>query len=79
MPKLKTIINKLQKALAMRGRYVMVNQNQFYFEEIDRICTKFVLTEKKEVDGKIKNITLLESCKAIDVVYFLANMLNGGE
>lgn len=47
MAKLKSIINKLQRALTMRGRYIMVNQNQFYFDEIDKICTKYVLIEKK--------------------------------
>ncbi len=79
MAKLKSIINKLQRALTMRGRYIMVNQNQFYFDEIDKICTKYVLTEKKEINGKMKNNTLLETFKAIDVVNFLVNLLNGGE
>ena len=79
MAKLKSIANKLQKALAMNGRYITINQNQFYSEKLEKMCTKYVLKEKMEIDGKMKDITLLETFRMVDVVNFLADLLNGGE
>ena len=79
MAKLKSIANKLQKALAMNGRYITINQNQFYSEKLEKMCTKYVLKEKAEIDGKPKNVTLLETFRMVDVVNFLADLLNGGE
>lgn len=79
MAKLKSIANKLQKALTMSGRYITINQNQFYSEKLEKMCTKYVLKEKAEIDGKTKNVTLLETFRIVDVVNFLADLLNGGE
>ena len=79
MSKLKSIANKLQKALAMNGRYITINQNQFYSEKLEKMCTKYVLKEKSEIDGETKNATLLETFRMVDVVNFLADLLNGGE
>ena len=79
MAKLKSIANKLQKALTINGRYITINQNQFYSEKLEKMCTKYVLKEKMEIDGKMKNMTLLETFRMVDVVNFLANLLNGGE
>lgn len=79
MAKLKSIANKLQKALTMNGRYITINQNQFYSEKLEKMCTKYVLKEKTEIDGKMQNITLLETFRMVDVVNFLADLLNGGE
>lgn len=79
MAKLKSIANKLQKALAMNGRYITINQNQFYSEKMEKMCTKYVLKEKIEIDGKTKDMTLLETFRLVDVVNFLADLLNGGE
>lgn len=79
MAKLKSIANKLQKALTMNGRYITINQNQFYSEKLEKMCTKYVLKEKVEVDGKMQNVTLLETFRMVDVVNFLADLLNGGE
>ena len=79
MAKLKTIANKLQKALTMNGRYITINQNQFYSEKLEKMCTKYVLKEKMEIDGKMKDMTLLETFCMVDVVNFLADLLNGGE
>ena len=78
MAKLKSIANKLQKALAMNGRYITINQNQFYSEKLEKMCTKYVLKEKIEID-KVQNVTLLETFRMVDVVNFLADLLNGGE
>ena len=79
MAKLKSIANKLQKALTMNGRYITINQNQFYSEKLEKMCTKYVLKEKAEIDGEPKNVTLLETFRMVDVVNFLADLLNGGE
>ena len=79
MAKLKSIANKLQKALTMSGRYITINQNQFYSEKLEKMCTKYVLKEKTEIEGEAKNVTLLETFRMVDVVNFLADLLNGGE
>lgn len=79
MAKLKSIANKLQKALTMNGRYITINQNQFYSEKLEKMCTKYVLKEKVEIDDKMQNATLLETFRMVDVVNFLADLLNGGE
>ena len=79
MAKLKSIANKLQKALTMNGRYITINQNQFYSEKLEKMCTKYVLKEKMEIDDKVQNVTLLETFCMVDVVNFLADLLNGGE
>ena len=79
MAKLKSIANKLLKALTMNGRYITINQNQFYSEKLEKMCTKYVLKEKVEIDGKMKDMTLLETFRLVDVVNFLADLLNGGE
>lgn len=79
MAKLKSIANKLQKALTMNGRYITINQNQFYSEKLEKMCTKYVLKEKMEIDDKMQNVILLETFRLVDVVNFLADLLNGGE
>ena len=79
MAKLKSIANKLQKALTINGRYITINQNQFYSEKLEKMCTKYVLKEKVEIDDKMQNVTLLETFRMVDVVNFLADLLNGGE
>ena len=79
MAKLKSIANKLQKALTMNGRYITINQNQFYSEKLGKMCTKYVLKEKMEIDDKMQNVTLLETFRMVDVVNFLSDLLNGGE
>lgn len=79
MAKLKSIANKLQNALTMNGRYITINQNQFYSDKLEKMCTKYVLKEKMEIDGKMQNVTLLETFRMVDVVNFLADLLNGGE
>lgn len=79
MAKLKSIANKLQKALTLNGRYITINQNQFYSAKLEKMCTKYVLKEKMEIDDKTQNVTLLETFRIVDVVNFLADLLNGGE
>ena len=63
----------------MNGRYITINQNQFYSEKLEKMCTKYVLKEKMEIDDKMQNVTLFETFRMVDVVNFLADLLNGGE
>lgn len=79
MARLKLIVKKLQSALAINKRYITVDQNQFYSEKLRKMCTKYVLKEKIEIDGKTQNVILLETFRITDVVKFLADLLNGGE
>lgn len=78
---LKGIAYKLQKALCLKGRYIRINQTQFYSPELQKMSTKFILKEKiiDEDEGKEKDFTLLETFKLIDVVNYLAEELGGGE
>lgn len=78
---LKGIAYKLQKALCLRGRYIKINQTQYYSAEKERMLTKYALKEKRVVDddGKTKDVTLLETFRMIDVVNYLAEELGGGE
>ena len=79
MARLKSIVNKLQKALTLKGRYIAINQTQFYSEQLGKMCTKYILKEKQEINGEEKNVILLETFKNIDIINFLADLLNGGE
>ncbi len=79
MAKLRTIANKLQTALSLRGRYITINQTQVYSERLDKMCTKYILRERREILGRNRNITLLETFRMVDVVTFLAEKLGGGE
>ena len=76
---LKSIAYKLQKALTFKGRYITINQNQFYSEALEKMSTKYILKEKVEEKGKTKYKTLLETFRLIDVVNYLADILKEGE
>lgn len=78
---LKGIAYKLQKALCLRGRYIKINQTQYYSTEKERMLTKYSLKEKCIINsrGDTKDITLLETFRMIDIVNYLAEELGGGE
>lgn len=78
--KLKNTAYKLQKALCLKGRYIKINQTQYYSEEKQRMLTKYILKEKMfdEDSGKYKDFTLLETFRMIDVVNYFVQILNGG-
>lgn len=78
MTKLKTTTNRLQMALTVRGRYITISTRQFYSEQFEKMCTKYILQERQVIQGEKKNVTLFETMSMIDVVTFLANELNGG-
>lgn len=78
MTKLKTTANRLQMALTVRGRYITISTRQFYSEQFEKMCTKYILQERQVIQGEKKNVTLFKTMSMIDVVTFLANELNGG-
>lgn len=72
---LRRVANKLQTALCQKGKYIRINQYQSYSEKAERMVTKFVLTEKRNMpDGKRKDFTILETYKMAEVVKELARM-----
>lgn len=78
MANLKSIAYKVQKALMQKGRYITISQMQNYSNNIEAMVTIYVVREKRMVEGKVKNVVLLETYKMIDVVNYLVNILNGG-
>lgn len=80
MPRLKSIVYKLQMALCQRGRYIKINQHQTYSERQGRMVTKYVLQETMELpNGKRKSETILETYQLADVVKKLAAIYSGGD
>lgn len=74
------LAKKLQTALCMQGRCVKINQYQHYSVKKERMVTKFALCEKRTIDGKERNVTVLETYQMADVVKTLAGMFDtGGE
>lgn len=75
---LRRIANKLQTALCLKGRYIRINQFQSYSPKAERMVTKFVLTEKKEVEvrgvSKSKDVAVLETYSMADIVKELARI-----
>lgn len=67
---LRKTMYKIQTALCQQGRYIKINQRQFYTEEAGRMLTKYIIMEGSE--------TLLEAYKPADVVKFLADEYGGG-
>lgn len=77
MAKLNQTMRKLQQALLCEGKRVKINTHQFFSEEQNRmvnvysvILPKWSIVRKKMVDHE-----LLKTCSTIEVVKFLANML----
>ena len=68
---------KLQKALLMKGRKIKINQMQAYSSKAEKMITKYVVIESKEMNGRVKNTTLLETYSMVDVVKLLASLYRG--
>ena len=81
MPNLRGLANKLQTALAAKGRKIKINQFQSWSDRQQRMVTKFVLCEKRMVNEKLKDVAILETYQMADVVKSLATLLNdsGGD
>lgn len=76
MPNLKALVHKLQTALSAKNRFIKINQFQNWSERKQRMVTKYVVCEKRFVDGKHKNVTIEETYQMVDVVKALAKLLN---
>ena len=76
--RLMPIISKLQRALLQKGRKIKVNQIQIYSERRNAMLTRYTVIEKQVVDDVRKNVTLLETFKALDVVNLLKEINGGG-
>ena len=75
MPNLKQTAYKLQTALAAKGRHIKINQYQGWSEKQGRMVTRFVVCEKRLVNGKMKDVTIAESYQLLDVVTSLVAVL----
>lgn len=71
---IKRLAYKLQTALCQKGRYIKINQYQSYSTKAERMVTKYVLSEKKTVNGKHKDFIILETYRMPDIVKTLAEM-----
>lgn len=74
----KRIAYKLQTALCQKGIYVKINQVQSYSNRAERMVTKYLLIKQEEVNGRNKNVTILETYQIADVVKKLSEMYGGG-
>lgn len=79
MASLRVLARKLQTALCQKGRYVKINQHQAYSERQERMVTKYVLQETRELNGKRKSVTILETYQLADVVKKLAAIYGGDD
>lgn len=79
MAKLNQLIRKLQTAILNNGVKIKVNTNQFFSKEQNRILTSYTVTERKWSDfkGKMTDQVILKTCSTVEVVKFLASMLEG--
>lgn len=79
MASLRVLAQKLQTALCRKGRYVKINQHQSYSERQGRMVTKYVLQETRELNGKRKSVTILETYQLADIVKKLAAIYGGDD
>lgn len=77
MAKLNQLIKKLQMAILNKGVKVKVNTNQFLSKEQSRMVTMYTVTERKWSEKKRKTTdqVVLKTCSTVEVVKFLAKML----
>lgn len=73
------MIKKLQTAIINAGAIVKVNTRQFYSEDQDRMitCYSVVTPVWSEEKRKMVDREQLSTCSAVEVVKFLASMLEG--
>lgn len=77
---IRKITRKLQMALCQQGRYIRINQKQFYSATAERMVTKYVLIETRENEtGRKKDHTLLETYRPEEVAKKLAAIYGGEE
>lgn len=79
MARLNQTMRKLQTALFCAGKRVKIHTKQFYSEEQDRMitCYHVILPERSNKKLKMVDRELLKTCSTVEVVKFLAGMLEG--
>ncbi len=77
MANLRALAYKLQSALLHNGIKIKINQMQIYSAKMDRMVTKYMVSEYRS-DEKPKNVTLLETYQIADVVKLLAGLYSDG-
>ena len=76
--KLYRTMHKLQNALAAQGRYISINQSQWYSETAGRMITRYQVQEAHNTAGGRKYEELLVTYSQAEIVKLLADELNGG-
>lgn len=73
------LIGKLQTAILSSGGVVKVNTHQFHSKEQNRMITTYsvIVPMWSEFRQKMVDHEMLKTCSAVEVVKFLANMLEG--
>ena len=73
------LIGKLQTAILSAGGMVKINTHQFYSEEQNRMVTSYSVAGPGWSQAKRKKVDreLLKTCSTVEVVKFLADMLEG--
>ena len=75
MANLRKTTKKIQTALATQGRFVRINQRQYYSADRKKFCTIYSVVEKTPENL----ITHYEGSSFVQVVTTLAEILNGGD
>lgn len=79
MARINQTMQKLQTALLQLGKRVKINTRQFYSEEQDRMITMYIVILPEWSKEKLKMVDreLMKTCSTVEVVKFLAEMLEG--
>jgi hypothetical protein len=79
MAKHNRLIGKLQTAILSSGGMVKVNTHQFHSKEQNRMVTSYSVIAPvwSEFKRKMVDQELLKTCSTVEVVKFLADMLEG--
>lgn len=76
---LRATAKRLQQALCLRGRYIQINQRQYYSEKSGRMGTIYTVCESVEGDdGKRHRKVCAESPAFGDVVTTLVSLYKSG-
>lgn len=79
MANLNRMIGKLQAAILASGGVVKVNTHQFHSKEQNRMINSYsvIVPMWSELREKTIDHELLKTCSTVEVIKFLANMLEG--
>lgn len=77
MARLNKLMKKLQMGILSLEGKVKVNTRQFFSEENERVLTCYMVTTPKwsEKKRRMTDQEVLKTCSAVEVVKFLAKML----